>query len=234
MSNNTIADKLQDLITAKQDMKDALEEKGVEVTGGLSTYADAVREIVQITDDYTKIKFGYNTDRISFPEWDTSEYTDLSWMYLGCMSLINAPELNTSKAETARGMFYDCQQLSYVPLYDFGNVKDVTSMFGWSSLRNKVTYEGFKDLGKQADLIGTEKMFSADATISSPTRPNVTLQSRINVINNLYNRASAGYSILSINIGKWSINSGNGPVDPIPDDIIAIATNKGWIITYDN
>lgn len=226
MSNNTIADKLQDLIDAKADMKAALEEKGVEVTGGLSTYADAVHEIVQITDDYTKIKFGYNTDRVSLPEWDTSEYTDLSWMYVDCMSLINAPELNTSKAETTFGMFWQCQQLSYVPLYDFGNVKDVTDMFEMSSLHNNVTYEGFKDLGKQADLIGTERMFYFNSTGNPATGQNVTLQSRINVINNLYDRASTGYSILSINLGASS--------EQLPDDIIAIATNKGWIITYDN
>ena len=41
----SIADKLQDLIDAKADMKSAIESKGVEVTGGLSTYADAIRDI---------------------------------------------------------------------------------------------------------------------------------------------------------------------------------------------
>lgn len=44
---STIADKLQDLVTAKEDMKTALIEKGVTPTGGLSTYADAVRSIVR-------------------------------------------------------------------------------------------------------------------------------------------------------------------------------------------
>ena len=44
---STIADKLQDLVTTKEDMKTALIEKGVTPTGGLSTYADAVRSIVR-------------------------------------------------------------------------------------------------------------------------------------------------------------------------------------------
>lgn len=43
----SISDKLQDLVTAKEDMKTALVEKGVTPTGGLSTYADAVRSIVR-------------------------------------------------------------------------------------------------------------------------------------------------------------------------------------------
>lgn len=42
----TIADKLQGLITAKQDMKDALTEKGFAPTGGMVTYADAIDLIV--------------------------------------------------------------------------------------------------------------------------------------------------------------------------------------------
>lgn len=235
MSNNTIADisassiadKLQDLITAKQDMKDALTEKGFELEGGVSTYADAISNIIQDESEPNTIKFGYNTDMVSLPDWDTSEYTDLSWMYVGCMSLKRAPAIDTSNAVDARYMFDNCQQLSYVPLYDFGNVKDVTDMFEMSSLHNSVTYEGFKDLGKQADLIGTERMFDFrwSAIVQGQT---VTMQSRINVINNLYDRASAGYSILSINLGNYKIDV---PSDRLPDDIIAIATNKGWIIT---
>ena len=56
MSN--IAYKLNDLITAKQDMKDAIAEKGVEVEGGLVTYADAITSIIPPIFDviYFKIK----------------------------------------------------------------------------------------------------------------------------------------------------------------------------------
>ena len=42
----TISDRLHDLITAKEDMKSAIEEKGVEVTGGLTSYADAIDSII--------------------------------------------------------------------------------------------------------------------------------------------------------------------------------------------
>jgi surface protein len=42
----SISDRLQELISCKSDIKTAIEEKGVSVTGGLSTYADAVRSIV--------------------------------------------------------------------------------------------------------------------------------------------------------------------------------------------
>ena len=47
---STIADKLQDLIDAKADMKSAIESKGVTPTGGLSTYADAISQITDTLD----------------------------------------------------------------------------------------------------------------------------------------------------------------------------------------
>ena len=43
----SIADKLQELINSKADMKSAIAEKGVEVEGGLTTYAAAIRKIQQ-------------------------------------------------------------------------------------------------------------------------------------------------------------------------------------------
>lgn len=42
----SISDRLQELISCKSDIKTAIEEKGVSVTGGLSTYADAIKQIV--------------------------------------------------------------------------------------------------------------------------------------------------------------------------------------------
>lgn len=56
----TIADNLQTLINCKADMKSAIESKGVEVTGGLSTYADAIRSIIGSgggTPDFTSDDF---------------------------------------------------------------------------------------------------------------------------------------------------------------------------------
>ena len=59
----SIADKLQELINSKADMKSAIAEKGVEVEGGLTTYAAAIRKIQQGsgggTDiDWSGVRFG--------------------------------------------------------------------------------------------------------------------------------------------------------------------------------
>lgn len=46
----SISDRLQELISCKSDIKTAIEEKGVSVTGGLSTYAEAIDEIITALD----------------------------------------------------------------------------------------------------------------------------------------------------------------------------------------
>lgn len=61
---STIADKLQELINSKADMKSAIAEKGVNVEGGLTTYAAAIRKIQQGTGgggtdiDWSGVRFG--------------------------------------------------------------------------------------------------------------------------------------------------------------------------------
>lgn len=215
---STIADKLQDLIDAKADMKAALEEKGVEVTGGLVTYADAISNIIQEENEPNTIKFGFNIDKVSLPEWDTSGYTDLSFMYENCMSLKRAPAIDTSNAVDVSYMFDDCQQLEYIPLYDFGNVKNINGLLNGAALHTELNVDGFVNLGMQPDLTGADSL----SPWSSNALSNLTHQARVNIINNLFDRASAGYSILGITL--WD--------STLSDEEIAIATNKGWKLTW--
>ena len=58
----SITDKLQELIDSKADMKSAIAEKGVNVEGGLTTYAGAIRKIQQVSDiDWNGVRFGGST-----------------------------------------------------------------------------------------------------------------------------------------------------------------------------
>lgn len=121
---STIADKLQDLVTAKEDMKTALVEKGVTPTGGLSTYADCIRGISG--GGLQNLKFAYSTDLVVFPNIYTGHYTDMSHM------------------------FEYCSSLTTIPLLECGQVSDIRHLCNWCSALT--TVGGFKDLGKQPNL----------------------------------------------------------------------------------
>lgn len=248
----TTAEYLNTLIDCKQDMKSAIEGKGVTVTGGLSTYADAIKAIRNKNfPKVTTLRFGSSfrdiTGHIDFNEifLDTFYYTDMSnmfinatkltavynidtrntvdmsAMFMNCMSLTKAPNINTSNVTDMSSMFNNCQTLNYVPLLDCGNVEDVNNMFSSAALHNEITMGGFKDLGKKENLAGTEYMFTGQTIINNIAN-NMTHETIMNIVNNLYDRATAGYSSLTIDL----------PLLRMTDEEKAIATNKGWIL-YD-
>ena len=126
---STIADNLQTLIDCKADMKAAIESKGVTVSGGLSTYADAIREIEvgQIPYD-TGIRLGFS-EFVSAPYFDTKSFTDMNRMFMYCTELKSAPLYNTENVTDMSYMFYECQSLTDIPLYNTSKCANMSYMF---------------------------------------------------------------------------------------------------------
>ena len=132
-SVSTIADKLQDLVTAKADIKTALVEKGVEPTGGLNTYADAIRSIE--SGGFVEGKFENGTVFAGsitikhIPLFDTSHWTTMTTMFKDCDNLLTVPLFDTGNVTNMEQMFLRCTNLLSVPLFDTGNVTNMASMF---------------------------------------------------------------------------------------------------------
>lgn len=78
---------------------------------------------------------------------------------------------------------------------------------------------GFINYGMKSNA-GSVTSYSAGL---SPCN-NLTRSSVMNIINNLYDRATAGYSVLTIKIHPDALAR-------LSDDDIAVATNKGWTIS---
>ena len=149
----SIADKLTLLINTKQDIKSAISEKGVEVTGGMTTYADAIRRIETGGGGGGKgdpiyvpigLKFGYdqtnsNPNRqpdLTLPKiilaWN---YTDGSYMFAWNKGLLDIKGIDSIKTSphspltNCNHMFYQCESLRSIPLFDTFNVTDMGNMF---------------------------------------------------------------------------------------------------------
>ena len=201
------AEYLNTLIECKEDMKAALIEKGAPPAGGLSTYADAIRSIGSFKINIAEgTKFGGATfgDMLNF---DFSNVKDGSIMFRGFAG--DTLILNDSLVVTnAKGMFYDCHSKN-IPLLDFGNVTDFSiGVDGCYA----VNYGGFYNFGKQKNC--KCPIFN---------NPDITRESMINIFNNLYDRATAGYSVLTLKLNTNILAL-------LSDEDIAIATNKGWTI----
>ena len=61
---------------------------------------------------------------------DTTNITDLSFLFYGCKNLKSIPNLNwnTNKLENIKAMFYDCRSLKNIPDISNWNTTNINNM----------------------------------------------------------------------------------------------------------
>ena len=149
--------------------------------------------------------FSYCRSLTTIPALDTSNVTNINSMFYWCRSLTTIPALDTSNVTNMDSIFYGCISLYSIPLIDTSNV---TTMFGVVYGCSSLTYlGGFKNLH-----ISVNSNFLDQC-------PNLTVESLMNVINNLATVSGKTLKFGSTNLGKLTAQQK------------AIATNKGWTLT---
>ena len=158
----------------------------------------------------------YNCSKLtSVPLYNTSNLVTAEQLFYSCSSLTTIPQFDFSKLQTAKEMFYSTTKLQSVPLLNFGNVTDISRFFSYSDNKNITDLGGFRDL--KIDWNDTYGLYRC---------PNLTYQSVLNVINNLYDFRINGDNSTTRTL-KLHANS----LSLLSDDDKAIATDKGWILT---
>ena len=146
------------------------------------------------------------------PNINTTSAIDMGDMFYYCSSIKYAPSLNTSNATKISGMFTSCSSLISVPLLDCSNVTSVYNVFGYSEIKTLTDLGGFKNL-------------KINFTDGLNHLPNLTVQSLMNVINNLYDFVGNGESTTrTLKLGTTNLNK-------LTEEQKAFATNKGWSLT---
>ena len=151
------------------------------------------------------------------PLFNTGSVTDMKRMFFGCNLLTSIPQLDTGSVTTMSYMFSDCTNLTSIPQLDTGKVTDI-GLFKYSGNDSIVNLGGFVNLGMQKSVNKTNTNYFLGASSK------LTYESVMNVINNLYDRASAGYSVLTLKFNSKTLAL-------LSEDDIAIATNKGWTLS---
>ena len=146
----------------------------------------------------------------SIPQLDTSNVTSMEEMFQNCSSLTYIPQLDTSNVTTMKYMFSMCRSLRSIPQLDTSNVTTMQSIFMMTSYEDilNLTYlGGFKNLSISVTSNFLEKC------------PNLTVESLMNVINNLATVSGQTLKFGSTNLKKLTAEQ------------IAVATAKGWTLT---
>ena len=148
----TTADKLNKLLNTKQEIKQAIVDKGVEV-GDDTKFSDypakinaiqtgdteSVWEIV--TDNWTRFQHLFHNctslTTLDVSNWDTSNVKNMANMFSYCQSLtsLDVSKWNTSNVTTMSQMFYNCNKLTSLDAsnFDTTNVTNMDYMFQYCS-----------------------------------------------------------------------------------------------------
>ncbi len=155
----------------------------------------------------------------SIPLLDTSNVTNMTNIFCGCYSLKSIPQLDTGKVEKASAMFYFCEKLESIPELQFGTVTEIRNAFSYCN--ELTTLGGFINLGQA--YLTTAIAINTQYILSLSDSKKLTHDSLMNVINGLYDIATAGCNTQQLTLGSTNIAK-------LTAEEIAIATNKGWSV----
>ena len=91
------------------------------------------------TSNVTNMSYMFSScdNLTTIPQIDTSNVTNMSYMFSSCSSLTTIPQLDTSNVTNMSSMFYNCTNLTTIPQIDTSNVTNMGYMF--SSCHNLTT-----------------------------------------------------------------------------------------------
>lgn len=160
----------------------------------------------------------------NIPSFNTVNVTSMNNAFSNCESLTSIPELNTSKVTSLQSIFYKCTKLETVPLLNCQSCVNV--IYAFSSCQNLTTLGGFQNLGQAYKTTQSANYAYYKLDLSASTK--LTEQSLINVLNNLYDIATAGCNTQQVvlgttNLAKLTSEEGQAA--------LANAQTKGWTVS---
>lgn len=169
---------------------------------------------------YADYMFYYCQQLTEIPELDWGNLRSCTYMFGNCSKLTKLPNMNTKNVihfgtGTGNSWLYEVRGIGELGVIDCDSCINIGYMFPNTSTVH--TLGGFRNLGAQPSLTGTNN------TYFLAQQSKLTYESIMNVINMLYDRASAGFSVLTLKLHA-------NVLALLSEDDIAIATNKGWTI----
>ena len=168
----TIADNLQRIITAKADIKVAIENKGVYVGDvTIDEYASKIDEIsegaIQKVKLYNGISFSGSTfETMQWDRYDWSDIYDAQYLFVDCANLNNIEGLfdNLTNIYDASFMFKGCTNLTEIVGLDMTNWENAHQFLSTNGVIEKFRDCKLKSWKNTDNFIGNSKYYMLYAT----------------------------------------------------------------------
>lgn len=150
---------------------------------------------------------------------ETDKITNMESMFGSCKLIKTIPNINTSNVTNMSEMFYGCIVLETLPKLNCSNVERINDVVtNCTKLQN---IGGFENLGQAYKTTMAANYYYYKLTLSNN---NLTHDSLMNVINNLYDIKSKGCNPQSLVLGSTNLAK-------LTSEEVAIATEKGWNVS---
>lgn len=247
------------LTNVKEDIKNAIINKGVTPAGGMVEYADCIRQIGGSTklEKYTNFAYSQWEEVPQFILENTSweGLDDGSYMFYECNNLKSFPYVDTSNLTSAYYMFYGTA-LTTIPQLDLGNVQNISLMLAFctkltsvplidcSSVTSQSPFKGintssggiFDRYPNLTYLGGFKNLKASWDNYFLNHLGYITLDSVMNVIDNLYDWSGNTDGIAPLKDGtlydfgtSHKLRIGKYLYE-LSDEQKAVATLKGWTL----
>ena len=151
---------------------------------------------------------------------ETDKITNMENMFGVCELIKTIPNINTSNVTNMSEMFYACITLETLPKLNCSNVERINDvLINCTKLQN---IGGFENLGQAYKTTMAANYYYYKLALSDSN--NLTHDSLMNVINNLYDIKTKGCKSQQLVLGSTNIAK-------LTAEEIAIATEKGWTVS---
>ena len=150
---------------------------------------------------------------------ETDKITSTENMFGSCKLIKTIPNINTSNVTNMSEMFYACITLETLPKLNCSNVERINDVVtNCTKLQN---IGGFENLGQAYKTTMAANYYYYKLTLSNNE---LTHDSLMNVINNLYDIKSKGCNAQRLVLGSTNLSK-------LSSEQIAIATERGWSVS---
>lgn len=174
------------------------------------------------TSNITNMKYMFYDCKymLESPLLNTSNTTNMLQMFSGCNKLIKIKSLNTINTKNMNNIFRNCLKLTTVPLLKANSIIDIYQAFLFCG--ELTTIGGLENLGQSYSTTQSTNYSSYQLNFASCSK--LTHESLMNIINNLYDIKAKGCNTQQLILGSTNITK-------LTSEEIAIATEKGWTVS---
>lgn len=156
---------------------------------------------------------------------DTSNATDMSYMFYECYHLTSIPRLDTSKVTKMEAMFESCRVLKTIPQLDTSKVTSMSQIFRFCNRLETIpqldvsNVENFYEAFRNCSYLKTFLMTGMKANFDISYSTKFEESDLVTILNNL----------ATVTETK-TLTMGSRNLAKLTDEEKAIATNKGWTL----